>query len=59
MITISITIEEKNGELKTLMDSTPSEPTHSEIQMLTIIEHDFRKRQKKLAKQTGGKFVSG
>lgn len=59
MIVFTITIEEKDGQLKTLMESTPTEPTKSESSMAAIVEHDFRKRQKKLAKQTGGKFVSG
>lgn len=59
MITFTITVEEKDGQIKTLMDSKTDNPTVSEVRMASFVEGDFKKRQKKLARQTGGKFVSG
>ena len=59
MITITITIEEKDGSLKTLMSTEHKTPTKCEFGMSQIIEKDFHKQQKRIAKKTGGKFVGG
>lgn len=59
MITITVKIEEVNGSLKTMMDSAPNNPTKCEFGMCQIVEHEFKRLQKKLARKTGGKFFSG
>lgn len=59
MITITVTIEEVDGSLKTAMDSSSQNPTRCEYGMGQMVETEFKKLQKKLARRTGGKFISG
>lgn len=58
MITITITIEEKDGSLKTLMSAEHKAATKCEFGMAQIIEKDFQKQQKRIAKKTGGRYVT-
>jgi hypothetical protein len=59
MITITVTIEEEGGRLKTMLVPEYKNPTKCEFGMSQMVEAEFKKLQKRLAKKTGGQYIGG